>query len=211
MKVVIFGASGATGRELVQQALAAGHEVTAFVRDPSTTKRLGDVHTVQGDVRDRAAVSSAIDGQDAVLSALGARSLKERGLLESAMANIIAGMTEHGVRRIVVLGAAGALHDANKYQSATTKLVYWIIRRTLLKNPLDDQAAQERLIEASDLAYTMVYPPRLTNGPRTSNYRVQGDGLPPHGSRIARADVAEFMVKELEAGNFVRQGPYIAT
>ena len=207
MKVVIFGASGATGQELVKQALAAGHEVTAFVRDPAKTARLGDARAVQGDVRDRA----AIDGQDTVLSALGARSLTERGLLEAAMANIISGMTEHSVCRIVVLGAAGALHDANKYQSATTKLVYWIIMRTLLKNPLDDQAAQERLIEASDLAYTMVYPPRLTNSPRTSNYRVQGDGLPPHGSRIARADVAEFMVKELEAGNFVRQGPYIAT
>lgn len=211
MKVVIFGASGATGQKLVKQALPAGHEVTAFVRDPATTARLGDVRTVQGDVRDQAAVSSAIDGQDAVLSALGARSLKERGLLESAMSNIIVGMTEHGVRRIVVLGAAGALHDAHKYQSVTTKLVYWIIRRTLLKNPLDDQAAQERLIEASALDYTVVYPPRLTNSPRTGSYRVQGDGLPPHGSRIARADVAEFMVKELEAGSFVRQGPYIAT
>jgi len=210
MRVVIFGASGATGQELVKQALAAGHDVTIFVRDPAKTGRLGDAHTVQGDVHDAGAVSAAIDGQDAVLSALGARSLKETGLLGAAMANTIAGMRAHSVRRLIVLGAAGALHDSGKYQSGMTRLVYWIVKHTLLKNPLSDQAAQERLIEASDLDYTVVYPPRLTNGPRTSRYRVQGDGLPPHSSRIARADVAEFMIKELEDRRFVRQGPYIA-
>jgi len=114
-----------------------------FVRDPAATARHSGLHTVRGDVHDRAAVSSAINGQDAVLSALGPRSLTECGLLASAMANIVAAIMEHGVRRIIVLGAAGALHDGSKYQSATIKAIYWITKHTLLKNPLSDQAAQE--------------------------------------------------------------------
>ncbi len=210
MKLAIFGATGATGRELVQQALDAGHSLTCLVRQPAFAKLPGTVNQVQGDARDLAVVEQIIQGSDAVLSALGSRSLKKSDLLDRAMANILAGMKKVGVRRLVVLGAAGAGYDAGKYQSRSTKLVLSMLRKTFLKYPFEDQAAQERQLEASDVDYTIVRPPRLTNGPRTGQYRVEVDGLPKAQKSIARADVADFMLKQISDPQSLRRGVYIA-
>ncbi len=210
MRVLIFGASGGTGRELTTQALAAGHSVTVFVRDPATAPEPDRVQVVQGDVLDAASVAASLAGQDAVLSALGARSLAKSDLLERAITNILAGMKAQGVRRLIVLGASGALHDPNRYQSLTRKMLFAVLKNTMLKYPMRDSAAQERLIEASDVEYTVVHPPRLLDTPFTGKYRVQVDGLPPNSGEIARADVADFMVKQLVDRTFVHGGPYIA-
>ena len=212
MNVIVFGASGGTGRELVKQLLAAGHAVTAFVRNVESIPLAPRLTIMQGDVLGAPEVASAIAAgpHDAVMTALGSRSLAEGDLLDRSSANIIAGMKAAGVRRLVVLGAAGALHDSGKYATAARRLFFKVLKGTLLKNPLQDSAAQERRVEASDLEYTVVHPPRLHDGPRTGRYRVMADGLPPAGDRIARADVADFMVKQLTDAQFVRRGPYIA-
>lgn len=210
MKVVIFGASGGTGRELVVQALEAGHQVTVFVRDPSSAPQRDRVRVVQGDVLQASVVAAAIEGQEAVLSALGARHLKESDLLDRAITHILAGMQAHGVLRLIVLGAAGALHDANRRQGPGRKLFFWLLKNTLLKHPMADSAAQERRIEASNVEYTVIHPPRLLDTPRTGRYRVEADGLPLNGYQISRADVAEFMIRQLTDRTFVRGGPYIA-
>ncbi len=211
MKIVVFGASGGTGLELVRQGRARGHEITAFVRNPATFDERDEVRVVQGDVTDADAVTSAIEGQDAVLSALGARDLKTDDLLERASANIMAGMRAHDVKRLIVLGASGALRDASKHQTRLRKVLFWVLRNGLLKHPMRDSAAQQRAIEASDTEYTVVLPPRLTHGPRTGRYRVAMDGLPPRGSSIARADVADFMLSALADGTYLREAPYIAS
>ena len=185
MNVVVFGANGGTGKALVDGALAKGYAVTAFVRDPSSLHARDGLRIVQGDALDAAAV-------------------------RAASANIIAGMDEHGVKRLIVLGAAGALHDPTVHQSAQRKIFFTLIKNTLLKNPLADSGKQERRIEASDLDYTVVHPPRLLDDPAAGKYRVDPDGLPVNSDSIPRADVADFMLRCLADNIYVRQGPYIS-
>ncbi len=213
MKIIVFGASGKTGREIVKQAVAGGHSVTAFVRDPDSMPldSFGsNLRVVKGDVLDAAAVAEAIFGHRAVLSALGARTLKKTQVLAHALPNILAGMRQHYVTRIVVLGAAGVKRDSGKYQTGLFNIGFWVIKRTLLRHPFADQAAQERILAASQMDYTIVRPPRLTDGEITGKYRVVPDALPTGGRRISRADVADFMLQQLTDPRFHRQGPYIA-
>ena len=213
MKVVIFGASGGTGQHLVQQALARGHTVTAFVRRPESIIAAPSpgLTVAQGDIHDPAAVAAAVAGQDAVLSALGARNLARSDVLETGVRNILAGMATHGVSRIIVLGAAGIDPEAMKNQRALRRLALRFLVATLLKEPFRAQRAQEGMLEASPTAYTIVRPPFLLNRPLTGRYRVQEDGLPPRGTSIPRADVADFMLRQLTDTGWIRKGPYIAT
>jgi putative NADH-flavin reductase len=212
MKLVIFGASGGTGQHLVQQALAQGHIVTAFARRPESILAAPSpgLTVAQGDVHDAAAVSAVIAGHDAVLSGLGARNLGKSDVLEVGVQNILVGMAAHRVRRIIVLGASGASADAGQHQGAGTRLLLKLISATILREPFRSQREQERQLEASAMDYTIVRPPRLLNGPFTGHYRVQEDGLPPGGVTINRADVADFMLRQLTDTAWIRKGPYVA-
>ena len=212
MRLVVFGASGGTGQHLVQQALTQGHSVSAFARRPETVMAAPSpgLTVVQGDIHDLAAVSDAIAGKDAVLSALGARTLGKSDVLEAGVRNILAGMSAHGVRRIIVLGASGATGESAQHQSAVTRLLLKLAKATLLREPFRSQRAQEQLLAASDTEYTIVRPPRLLNRPFTGHYRVQEDGLPPDGVTIGRADVADFMLHQLADRTWIRKGPHVA-
>lgn len=211
MRLAIFGATGKTGMELVRQGLAQGHSLTCLVRNPATAKLPPAVIQIQGDVHDADAVANTIAGSEAVLSALGARSVLESGLLDQAIANILAGMAKHGVRRLIVLGAAGTgLSSIGREQSFLNRIAFAFIATTLLKRPFEDQAAQEHRLEASDVDYTVVRPPRLTNRPHTGRYRIEADALPAMAKGTPQADVADFMLKQLTDDRFVRRGVYIA-
>ena len=210
MKIIIFGATGGTGKLLVSQALAKGHSVSVFVRDPSVLPQDSRLRVIQGDLFDFATVVDAVRGHRAVLSALGARTLKKSGVLAEAIPLILEGMRQEYVQRLIVLGAAGLHSDYGRYQNALTRIGLWTIRHTFLKHPFADQAAQERLLSASDVDYTIVRAPRLMDGPFTGKYRVLPDALPPGGMRVNRADVADFMLLQLTDPRFHRQGPYIA-
>ena len=210
MRILVFGASGATGRELVRQGLATGHQVSAFVRDPASFTATPGLQVIQGDVYDPEQVAAAINGQDAVFAALGARTLGPNDLLPKSSANIIAGMKRHGVRRLIVLGAAGAYRDAGKHATPFRRLFLRLIKRTLLKYPFINSSIQQQQVEASGLDFTVVLPPRLTNGAAIGKYRVEADGLPPHGNTLSRADLAEFMLKQLSDPAWVCKTPYVA-
>jgi putative NADH-flavin reductase len=213
MNIIIFGASGGTGQHLVQQALAQDHTVTAFARRPESilASPAPRLTVIPGDVHDANAVSAAIAGHDAVLSALGARHLSRSDVLETGIRNILAGMKAHGVTRIIVLGAAGAAGDAAADQGILTRLVLKLVSSTILREPFRSQRQQEQLLAASNAQYTIVRPPRLLNQPAIGRYRVQEDGLPPGGVTIPRADVADFMLRQLTGSQWIRKGPYIAT
>lgn len=213
MKLVIFGASGGTGEHLVQQALAQDHTIMAFARRPESivAAPAPGLTVVQGDVHDGNAVAAAIAGHDAVLSALGARNLGRSDVLEAGIRNILAGMAAHGLSRIVVLGASGVSPDAAQHQGIATRLLLKLISATILREPFRSQREQERLLEASPAQYTIVRPPRLVNRPLTGRYRVQEDGLPPGGLTIPRADVADFMLRQLKDSRWIRKAPYLAT
>jgi putative NADH-flavin reductase len=209
MKIIVFGATGGTGKLIVTQALAKGHSVTAFVRTPEGLPQDPHLRVIQGDVFDFGAVVDAVRGHRAVLSALGARTRKKEDILARAMPHILEGMRQEYVNRLIVLGAAGVHKDYGRYQNALTRIALWTAKKTALKHPFIDQTAQERLIAASDVDYTIVRAPRLMDGPFTGKYRVLPDALPPGALRINRADVADFMLQQLTDPRFHRQGPYI--
>ncbi|MEY9966943.1 putative NADH-flavin reductase [Streptacidiphilus sp. MAP12-16] len=205
MKIIVFGATGKTGRQVVQRALDAGHEVTAFVRDPA---RL-DVHHPQlhvsvGQVTtDQAAVTAAVEGHDAVISALGtARTLhgmRSPTIMSQAMPVIIQAMTDGGVDRLVFLSSFGV---GDSYAAAPPLLK--VMFRYFLGPVYADKAAAEKLLRDSTLNWTLVYPVLLTNGPHTGAYRsdvsVKLTGMP----RISRADVADFMLNQIDSSAFSR-------
>jgi putative NADH-flavin reductase len=210
MKIIIFGASGSIGRLLVAGAVERGHAVTAFVRGGQSLEPREGVRIVEGDLFDPQSVGDAIDGHRAVFSALGARTLKADPVLSRAIPLIINGMHFHMVDRLITVGAAGALYPAGKYQPPIASILFAIARSTLLRHPMADQRAQERLLAASDLDYTIVRPPRLTAGPPTGKYRVLPDAVPSSSRRISRADVADFMLQQLTDPRFHRRGVYLA-
>jgi uncharacterized protein len=210
MKIIVFGATGGIGRLLVTGALQLGHAVTAFVRPGRTFEPHDALRLIEGEIFDAQSVGDAIDGHRAVFCALGPRSLKKEHILSRAIPIIINGMHFHGVDRIITVGAAGALYPAGKYQAPVFNLLLGIARLTFLRNPMADQRAQERLLAASDLDYTIIRPPRLTDGPPTGTYRVLPDALPSSSRHISRADVADFMLQQLTDPRFHRRGVYLA-
>src|SRR6201996_6933268 len=210
MKVIVFGATGGIGRLLVAGALDHGHTVTAFVRSGQSLEPRDGLSVVEGDLFDAQAVGDAIDGHRAVFCALGSRTLKADPVLSRAIPLIINGMHFHSVERIITVGAAGALYPAGKYHPRIVGVLFAILHPTVLRHPMADQRAQERLLAASDLDYTIVRPPRLTDDAATGTYRVLPDALPSSSRRISRADVADFMLQQLADPRFHRRGVYLA-
>jgi putative NADH-flavin reductase len=211
MRVAIFGASGATGLLLTKHCLASGFEVTALLRTPATFPFRDQIRVVEGNAFDPDAVRRTIDGTEVVLSALGARSLGREDVLERAVPLIVSAMQQHGPRRIIVLGSAGAREDALKNQSGLRRgFVQTVIYNTLLKWPVASQRSQLAVLEASGLDWTMVMPPMLLNTPPRGLFRVDGDALPRNGSRISRGDVANFMMQQIEGTQWTGKSVYIA-
>jgi putative NADH-flavin reductase len=215
MNIAIFGASGATGKLLTERCLAAGHSVTALVRTPEKFPFADRVRIIQGSPFDPAPVAHTILGADAVLSALGANSIQKEDVLERAVPRIVTAMQAtatypHPVRRIIVLGSAGALPTSLDKQPAYRRwFVQNIVYKTFLKYPIASQIAQYRDLSESTLEWTMVMPPMLTNGPARGTYRIDGQALPRNGGRISRADVADFMMQQLTSQQWIRKGVHI--
>ena len=192
MNLVIFGASGGTGRHLVEQALASGHVVTVLVRHPATfSVRHEQLTLIQGDVLDITRVEVAMEGQDAVLSALGTNQRGPVSLCTDGIQNILTAMTHHHVRRLLVVSAYGATesHHRNLYN-----LLLW----SLLKEKMVDKERMEQVIKQSDVDWTLIRPSFLTNGSRTQRYRSSPDIHMRVTSHISRADVADFMLQHIQ-------------
>ena len=202
MKVAIFGASGQTGLFLVERALLQNHEVAAFVRTPETFPlRHEQLRVLTGDVRSREAVAQAIEGADAVICAVG-ELLKSSRVGSQATENIIAAMKQHGVKRLVTVTGPGA-GDRKKRMGGLARLVL-----KLFVN-LDDKERQEALIQASGLDWIIVRPSLLTNDPHTGTYRVGPDVTHGIATKLARSDLAEFMLNQLTDDTYVHQMPAI--
>jgi putative NADH-flavin reductase len=210
MKIAIFGASGGTGLLLTSRCLAAGHQVTALLRSPDTFPLRDKVNVVYGNAFDMHRVRETVEGADVVLSALGARSLKREDVLERAVPLIVSAMQQTGVRRIIVLGSAGALPDSLDKQPAWRR---WIVQniayKTLLKWPVASQISQYATLSTSNLDWTMVMPPMLSNARARGTYRIDGEALPRNGNRVSRADVADFMMQQIDNPQWIRKGVYI--
>ena len=222
MNVAIFGASGATGKILTRRCLAAGYTVTVLLRTPESFPFRDQVRIVKGSPFDLDTVRQTIQDANVVLSALGANSLKKEDVLERAVPQIIAAMQQTAavqqaaaptkpVRRIVVLGSAGALPTSLDKQPAWRRwIVLNIVYNTFLKWPVASQISQWNNISRSGLDWTMVMPPMLTNATPHGSYRIDGEALPRNGSRIAREDVADFMMQQIDNPQWIRKGVYIS-
>jgi putative NADH-flavin reductase len=205
MKIAIFGSTGGTGKELVKQGLELGYQVTAFVRTPSKLEEFKheNLTIIQGDVFSYSDVEKAIIGQEAVISALGNPTLKVNTTTSEGTRNIVNAMQTAGIKRFICetsLGVGDSREQAGFFFSK-------IIIPTLLKNAIADKEIQEQIIQASDLDWTIVRPGGLRNSEKTSKYRA---GLDKDISgNISRADVAEFMLKQINSDEFLRKTPAI--
>ena len=196
-RLFILGATGGTGRALVDQALERGHSVTAFVRSPDKIggARSG-LRVVKGDPRDREALQGALGGHDAVLTTLGS-GISRSTLLEDSAATTVLAMQAAEVRRIIAVSAAVLFENEG--------FVVWLFRNTLLKNVAKDSSAMEKIVTGSDLSWTIARPPRLTNGPLTARYALANGHMPAGKAVVSRADVAHFLLEEVERGEHIRQ------
>ena len=203
MNILVFGATGATGQQVVKQALSQGQVVTAFVRNPGALpKNEKRLRVVIGDTtRDTPKIIEAVSGQDVVISALGRRnSFKSDHLIERSMQAIVSSMERAGVRRLIVVSAFG-VGESRRDAPLIPRIMY----RVLLSDIFADKKAAEDKVRRSNLDWTFVYPVLLTEGPMTGAYRV-GERLELHGlPKISRSDVAHFMLAEMENRAFVRK------
>lgn len=201
MKVLIIGATGPTGRELTAQALDEGHDVRLFVRRPPAVSIWSPrLEVAAGDVLDWKTVRPAMVGMNAVLSALGpGKDLRKTTLYSEGMKTILWAMAETGVKRFVCMTSSGTIQNDNE-----SFFVRNVVRR-LLRHVIDDQRKAEEYLRASDAEWTIVRPPRLLNGPKRGRYEVESEKAGGENVEISRADVAEFMVREMVAKKFVQQ------
>lgn len=205
MKIIVFGATGGVGRHVVNQALQAGYEVTAFVRDLTKLQIENDhLHVVRGDATNAEEVSAAIVGHDAVVSCLGSNKMVAKSTqLEEMTQHIVAGMEAHHVKRIVYTASAGI---NNELPGVGGKMVM-----KMLQNVLTDHRHAVDLIQAhKDLQYTIVRPLGLTNDDYTGEYREAKEGVPENARNIPRADVAHFILKALGDDTYIGESVGIA-
>ena len=202
MKIVVLGATGGTGRHVVQQALDSGHEVTVFARDADKiTVQHAHLKVAIGDVADRSALTNAIRGNDSVVSTLGrGRSFTSEHLIAHAVPNILAAMAATGTRRLVFTSAMGV---GDSYQDAP--LVPRLFFRTLLRGIYADKLIGDDLIRRSALDWTLVQPSQMHDGLLTKTYR-SGERLEMTGMpRISRADAAHFIIRCLTDAGTIRK------
>ena len=208
MKIVVFGASRGVGINVVEQALQGGHNVTAFVRSPETFKlQHANLTVFKGDAMDASAVDQVIAGQEAVISALGPTRPPVPHMMETSAKNIVAGMKKHGVKRLVSTTGAGVRQPED--QSKFIDHFFGFLLNILAKDVVLDSAANVRVIQSSDLDWTVVRYPRLMDGERKGIYRVGYVGK-DSGTQITRADGADFVLKELVEKKWLRKLPVVS-
>ena len=205
MKIIVFGATGGVGQSVVKQAVDNGFEVTAFVRTPTKLEVTHDnLKIIKGNAFNQAEVAAAIAGHDAVVSCLGSnQGMKKSTDLQEMAKNIVTGMQEHDVKRIVYTASAG-IHK--ELPGISGKLIM-----RMLKNTLADHRAATDYIEAHGLNYTIVKPLGLTNRPLSGKYRESTTSVPKNSRSIPRADVAHFILKALNNAEYENTSIGIAT
>jgi putative NADH-flavin reductase len=204
MNIALFGATGGTGRQILAQALGQGHSVTALVRD---TKKLAEsdprVRLVTGNVLDMAAVAQTLQGADAVVVSLGNSSNNPDLVVSTGTANIIAEMQRQGLRRLLVISSLGVGDSKDQ-----VPFFFRMLMQTVLRGAIKDKELQEELVRKSGLDWTIIRPGGLTDGPATGAYTAGTDPSITAG-QVARADVAAFVLKQLDDRQYVHAAPAI--
>ena len=214
MKILVLGATGKVGRHVVKQALASTAETSsAFMRSPEKLEDAdlpkGHAHLrlVQGDVADGDTVLQAAAAQDAIISAVGMTKTSAKDVLAVTAQNVIDSAQRNGVRRIVSLVGAG-VEDPRDEPSVGRRMMRGAMK-LLVSDMLHDAERHAELLRASDLEWTLVRPPRLSDGEKKGDYRTGYLKLGPR-EQISRADLAEFMLKLATEGGYEREAPMVS-
>ncbi|MFF5079280.1 NAD(P)-dependent oxidoreductase [Actinoplanes sp. NPDC000266] len=203
MNVVVLGAAGRTGRLIVDEALRAGHQVTAAARTPRDFPAAARI--VRADVRDASSLREAVEGQDAVVSAVGPAGRKALGLYSDGARATVAAMRDTGADRYLGITSVGVRHDDPHFSWWYRGLV-----RPLGQDLYADMKRMEDIVRAAGLDWTFVRPTYLQDREPTGTYRVTDGITPPGGWKITRGDLARFIVEELDARRFSRGAPSLA-
>ncbi len=207
MKVAIFGGSGKTGQHLVQQALDAGYEVAALVRTPSKLAvQHTDLSVIQGDILDAQCVEETVRGADAVISVLGPNNNKPEFTISRGMEHILAVMHRHNVRRLIISTGAGVREPEDRPRLVDR--FFGLLLRVISKNVVADMEQVVHKVKTSDLDWTIVRVPMLTDEPAQEQLKIGFVG--DTGPRLSRADMAAFMLKQAEDNQHLQKSPAIS-
>ena len=205
MKVLVLGATGGTGRLIVSDAVAKGHSVVALVRSTARADLPG-AEVIEGDARNESSLGRALDGCEAVVSALGSGiGFRKVSLLTEATRALVPAMTRSGVRRLVCISALG-VGDSRGHGGFVFDRLF---QPLLLSQAYKDKDRQEAAIRASSLDWVIVRPAMLTDDPAQGSVRAVTDLAGVNGGKIARADVARFVVDQLTTDTWLRRTPVI--
>ena len=207
LKILVLGATGGTGRLIVSQALARGHQVTALVRSAEKASGLRGAKLIVGDVRDEKTLRESLKGQDGVVSALGtpASPLREVRLLSTATRTLVEAMTAEHVPRLVLITGMGAGDSAGHGGFLFDNVIFPL----LLKNVYADKNRQEAIVSDSGLDWVLIRPTVLNDKPGRGAIRALTDLSDFHGGSISRHDVATFVLDQLRADTWLHRAPLI--
>ena len=209
MKLLVLGATGGTGREIVRQAVTAGHDVVALVRRQADAAAASPgAELIEGDARDQAALERALAGCDAVASALGTRvsPFRRVTLLSDSTRALVAAMRRQGVHRLVCITGIGAGDSRGHGGVVYDRLLLPLLLQTVYA----DKDRQEQIVRESGLEWVIVRPSLLKNAPGRGSYRVLTDLASFHGGHIARQDVADFVMKQVTEPTYLHRAPLLA-
>jgi len=207
MRVLLLGATGGTGREIVREAGAQGHSVVALVRSRTKATGLAGAELVEGDARDEQALSRALEGCSGVISSLGTpmSPFREVTLLSVATRALVTAMESRNVRRLVCITGLGA-GDSRGHGGFLFDSLFFPL---LLRKVYEDKNRQEDIVRASKLDWVLVRPVVLNDKPARGTVRAQTDLSGIHGGAVSRSDVAKFVVQQLTDDTWLRRAPLI--
>lgn len=209
MKLTIFGSTGGTGKQVVEQAVAAGNHVVAYVRNPSKLEFIHkNLTIVEGELADQMMIEQAVSGVDAVISVLGPRSGSKDKPITRGMQNIIAAMNKYGVRRLIVSSTL-SVKDPNDLPDFKAKFLVNFVKLTM-RSAYEEIISVAEIVRKSDLDWTMLRLTTLTNSLKSGKVKVGYLGKGEVGMRISRADLAEFILKQVQNTKYLRQSPVIS-
>jgi putative NADH-flavin reductase len=204
-KLLLFGATGPSGQVLLRQALEAGHSVTAVVRNPDAFQQSHEnLELVKGDVLVSSSFQSAVAGKDAVLSTLGVgSSMKATTVYSEGGKNIVEAMRAASVKKFICVTSGGMEED-----DPSLGFAYKYIFKPLFSKPYGDMKVLETYLRTvQDMDWVIVRPAQLTDTPRTGVYRISPRFAPEGGVKISRADLADFMLKQIDSNEWVHKTP----
>lgn len=208
MILALFGASGQTGQQFLQQALEQGYEIRALVRDPTKlTQQHPHLTVIRGDVLNPADVRQTVEGSHVVVSLFGQVKGSPASLQTDGTRNIVEAMKKAGVRKIISLSGGGLPFEKDEPKFAD-HLIRGIMRLVVPK-VLDDANRHAEVLKNSGLDWIIVRGPRLTNDPAQGRYRVGWVGVNA-STKVGRADLADFILKQVEDNKFLGQMPFVS-